>query len=208
MLRIIALAAMLLDHIGIVFFPDVIFLHVIGRIAYPLFAWGIATGYKRTRNTYSYAARILVLAIISQIPYRLLFNNDYINVCFTLLAGLAAIILFDKVKSKYLKYPGIFTLLIISHFARFDYGVYGVLTVLLFYLFGSKDSLFLIYGVLTVISTVIFRYEPVQVFAALSPILILFTSKYELRINRLLQYGFYPLHLSLLLIISYFVVRR
>ena len=73
---------MLLDHVGEVFLPNMIVFYIVGRIALPLFAWGIVNGYKKTINLKMYALRILILAIVSQYPYLLLFKNEYFNICF------------------------------------------------------------------------------------------------------------------------------
>ncbi|HHU49810.1 MAG TPA: hypothetical protein GXZ37_08835, partial [Clostridiales bacterium] len=63
MVKLIAMAAMLIDHIGAVFFPEAIWLRIIGRISFPLFAWGIAVGFIRTRNWKIYAVRLLAVGL-------------------------------------------------------------------------------------------------------------------------------------------------
>lgn len=50
MLRLLAMLTMLIDHIGVIFFPDDIILRIVGRLAFPLFAWGIARGYRYTSS--------------------------------------------------------------------------------------------------------------------------------------------------------------
>lgn len=74
-LQIIAAIAMLVDHLTWILFPDYpvsplpIILHIIGRLAFPIFAYFIAEGYYYTHNKKKYALRILVLSIISHVPY-------------------------------------------------------------------------------------------------------------------------------------------
>jgi len=41
MITILAFITMLIDHIGYIFFPFDEIWRIIGRIAFPLFAWGI-----------------------------------------------------------------------------------------------------------------------------------------------------------------------
>lgn len=80
-IKIIALIAMLLDHIGVILveswglFPSVVFsaLREIGRVSFPLFAFTIANGWVYTKNKERYFGRMLLFAIISQIPYSLAF---------------------------------------------------------------------------------------------------------------------------------------
>ena len=42
MLKLIAMLTMLVDHIGLLFFPEIMAFRIVGRIAMPLFAYGIA----------------------------------------------------------------------------------------------------------------------------------------------------------------------
>ena len=53
-LKIIALITMLIDHIGCIFFPNIIVFRVIGRLSYPIFAMFIAEGYYYTKSRKKY----------------------------------------------------------------------------------------------------------------------------------------------------------
>ncbi len=74
-LKMIAVIAMTLDHIAWLLYPGYaknyipIILHIIGRIAFPIFAYCIAEGYYYTHDAKRYMRRLLVLALISHIPY-------------------------------------------------------------------------------------------------------------------------------------------
>lgn len=74
-LQLIAAIAMLTDHLTWILFPGYptdalpIILHIIGRLAFPIFAFFIAEGYHYTRNKNKYMLRVLILAIISHVPY-------------------------------------------------------------------------------------------------------------------------------------------
>ncbi|MGB9842063.1 MAG: TraX family protein [Candidatus Bathyarchaeales archaeon] len=50
LLKLIAIAAMAIDHIGDIFYPDWLMLHIIGRLAFPLFAYLVALGIESTKN--------------------------------------------------------------------------------------------------------------------------------------------------------------
>jgi len=54
MLKIIAALAMLCDHVGLLFFPSQDIFRIIGRLAFPIFAFMIAEGCKYTRNKAKY----------------------------------------------------------------------------------------------------------------------------------------------------------
>ena len=49
-LKILACFFMLVDHIGYCLFPNVSLLRTVGRLAFPIFAFQIALGYKKTRS--------------------------------------------------------------------------------------------------------------------------------------------------------------
>lgn len=66
-LKIIALVAMTLDHIGYILLPQLTFLRIIGRLAFPVFAYMLAEGCFYTHDKRRYLAGLLVLAVIVQI---------------------------------------------------------------------------------------------------------------------------------------------
>ena len=49
-LKIIAAISMVIDHVGLMFFPTLKILRIIGRLAYPIFAFMIAEGCYYTKN--------------------------------------------------------------------------------------------------------------------------------------------------------------
>ena len=73
-IQFIAALTMLIDHIGMVFFPSVIGFRAIGRLSFPLFAFGIAEGVRYTHCFWRYFGRILLTAVLSQPIYMLLFG--------------------------------------------------------------------------------------------------------------------------------------
>lgn len=56
---------MILDHIVQVYCPSIERFNFIGCLAFPLFAWGIAKEFNRTKNYNLYLFRILIVAVIS-----------------------------------------------------------------------------------------------------------------------------------------------
>mgnify|MGYP003296562490 CR=1 FL=1 len=69
LLKLIAMIAMLCDHAGKMLFPQYRVLRIIGRIAFPIYAYCIAVGCVYTRNPFAYLKRIALLALISQPIY-------------------------------------------------------------------------------------------------------------------------------------------
>lgn len=188
---------MVIDHIGILIFPGYPILRIIGRFSMPLFAWRIARGYRCTHDFKQYAVRIIFLAIVSQLPYTLAFKNGQLNVCFDLFFGLLSIRFYDSSLPFIFKWISIFSLAVVSQVLHFDYSYYGILTILLFYIFGNDDSVVYYQAVLTIIATFVLRYDPIQLISMLAPVLILLLEPIDFKIPKLFQYGFYPAHLLL-----------
>lgn len=91
------------------------YLMLIGRLAAPIFLFCVAQGLLHTRDTSRYLKRILVTAIIAQIPYVLFNLAEYrvdgiadawvwqdtgLNICFTLALGLAALALYRRLAER------------------------------------------------------------------------------------------------------------
>ena len=75
-LKLIAVVTMFIDHIGSIIFPHIMFLRIIGRISFPIFAFLIVNGYRHTHNLKKYLLRLAAFAIISEIPYNLIWSGD------------------------------------------------------------------------------------------------------------------------------------
>lgn len=54
MIELVAVVSMIIDHVGFVFFPEMIIFQIIGRLSFPLYAYLIALGYSRTKNSIIY----------------------------------------------------------------------------------------------------------------------------------------------------------
>jgi hypothetical protein len=93
-LKILACLCMLIDHIGAVLYPDMRILRIIGRLAFPIFVFLIAEGYRRTKDLSDYMGRLMVFALISQLAFNAAFlgsatkpDSLNLNVLFTLIMG-------------------------------------------------------------------------------------------------------------------------
>ncbi len=137
--KLIAFLFMIVDHVGVAFFPRAMEFRLLGRIAFPLFAWGIVTGSEYTRNIWKYALRILIVGILSQPCYMYGMNHkiNELNVFATLLLGLLGIaaIRENRFGSPYWG-PALAVLAACA--VKMDYGFQGVLFILLLY--GARKS--------------------------------------------------------------------
>ena len=66
LLKLIAMIAMLVDHAGKMFFPRYNIMRIIGRLAFPLFAYCIAVGCVYSKNRFKYLSRIVLMGLVSQ----------------------------------------------------------------------------------------------------------------------------------------------
>lgn len=85
-------------------------MRMIGRISFPIYCFFIVEGYKHTRSKLKYLIRLLVFAVISEVPFDLAifgtpFYPLYQNVYFTLAIGLAMIWGIDELTSRELRRP-------------------------------------------------------------------------------------------------------
>lgn len=151
-LHIIAMFCMLLDHSWATVVSGNMWMNFVGRLAFPIFAFMIVEGYKRTSNFKKYLKRLLIFALISEIPFNLMNSGSLIdpfhqNVLWTFIIALLLISLMDKVRNngfknskKILYCFGIVILgFLIGTILMVDYSGTGVLTVFVFYLFYGRD---------------------------------------------------------------------
>lgn len=204
-LKIIAIISMIIDHIGHVFFPKIIEFRIIGRIAFPIFAYQIAVGYIHTKNLRNYKLRLLFFALVSQVPYFLVFPKG-LNIFFNLLLAVIAIELYDK--KRYLALGGLFIYIhLITKVTFFGYGIYGILLSLIFYIFSKETMKISIGFVLLTISYWLYNNIFVQLYAILALPIILIDWKYKILLNKWWFYLFYPTHLLLIYIVDKFIIR-
>jgi hypothetical protein len=110
-LKVIAVTAMLLDHTQAVF-PDTfpLWFRVVGRLAFPIFAFLIAEGLRHTRSQKKFLLRLFVFALVSEpfFDYAImgapgLYGVDFLNrtnVFYTLFLGGSAIAVYKFVREK------------------------------------------------------------------------------------------------------------
>lgn len=92
-LKVIALLFMMIDHLGVVLLRQVPEMRIIGRIAFPIYAWCLVVGFHYTRSVPKYMLRILAVGLISQPLYAMAMNHPLTkpNIFLTLLLGLGAL---------------------------------------------------------------------------------------------------------------------
>lgn len=79
-LKIIAAVTMFIDHAGLLLFPEWEFMRIIGRLAFPLYAYCIAEGFRYTKNRKLYFLRIFLLGLVCQIVYTVVDRQLYLGI--------------------------------------------------------------------------------------------------------------------------------
>ncbi len=187
---------------------------IIGRIAFPIYCFLLVEGFFRTQNRRKYMARMAVFALISELPFDLAFQVKggqiqvealirHQNVMITLLLGLILMYVYEWIKMKYFTQPYIFNTLGViaivgiggaAALLKTDYGMGGILLIMVFYFFrGQKPLLFI--GAAVVMAVFINRIELFGLVAFLP--IFLYNGKRGPKVKYAF-YAFYPVHLLLL----------
>lgn len=198
-LKLLAMATMAVDHIGAAFFPEVIAFRVVGRISMPIFAFLVAEGCRHTSNWKKYCGRLVLFGLISEIPFNLYFYGSisafyHQNMMFTLALGVLAVALYERHRNGGGAVWGL-GVAIIGGILMVDYGMYGVLLVFTFYLWGQR-----VWGYAMVLAALTLLIQPLglQTVAILAILPISLYNGERGKDMRWLFYGFYPSHLLIL----------
>lgn len=215
-LKVLAILAMLLDHIAAVFLLDgtmpYMLMRGFGRIAFPIFCFLIVEGFFHTRNVKKYILRLAGFAIISEIPFDICFYNKFFywqhqNVFFTLLLGLVAIYAIDEIRKHFaesylktvvLQFSVIILAMIAALFLSTDYNMLGILIIMVFYV--NRGNMVQIAISLFVVTICLGNTLQLYSLLALIP-LYLYNGKKGPSM-RYVFYVFYPAHLLILYVIS------
>ena len=214
-LKLIALITMTIDHVGMMLFPREKILRVIGRIAFPIFAYMIAEGCQYTSNRKKYLLSMVSLAAIYQVVYFFAMGSLYMSVLVTFSLSIGLIYLLDRFDPQergsqlgfFLGLCGVFFLtrvlpdLIPRTDYGIDYGLWGILLPVLVH-FGKdrKEKLrnFAVGQVLLALGS-----GPLQWFSlATVPLMALYNGKRGKRKMKYLFYIYYPAHLVVIYLLS------
>lgn len=76
LLKLVAMIAMFIDHSGKMLFPQYPIMRIIGRIAFPIYAYCIAVGCVYTHDPLKYFKRVVLMALISQPFYAVALGHE------------------------------------------------------------------------------------------------------------------------------------
>lgn len=86
-LKIIALVTMTVDHVGLLLMNNYMPFRIVGRLAFPIFAYMIAEGCRYTKNKGKYFLRIFALGLLCQAAYYITERSVYQGILMTFSAS-------------------------------------------------------------------------------------------------------------------------
>lgn len=98
-LKLLAALLMLIDHIGVILFPDVIAFRIIGRLSFPIFAFMISEGAKYTKNKLRYFLLMFLTGVLCQIVFYIVSGSLLMCILITFSASVLMIYLLDYLKA-------------------------------------------------------------------------------------------------------------
>ncbi len=131
-LKLIVIAAMTVDHIGTLIYPEALWLRLVGRLAMPIVAFLLVEGYHHTRHLGRYLLRLLVFAVLAQPVYRLVFPHG-LNVFFDLLVGLCLLWAVQRIRSRWLTAALVLAVGVAGFYVTLDWWHLGVFMVFVFH---------------------------------------------------------------------------
>ena len=211
-LKIIAMICMVFDHVGLVFFPKIELFRILGRLAFPIYAYMIAEGCTHTKNRKRYLGMILAMGILFQLVYTIFMGNLYQGILITFSLSIGLIFAIEglmKNKNPVYKALMISIIAFIIFFGvvcpyvfkdtgfAIDYDIWGI--ILPVFIYFAPTKLLKLFFMLAVLVTMAFFNLPRQWFALLTiPLLALYNGERGKFKMKYFFYIFYPLHLVII----------
>ena len=227
------IAAMTIDHIGYMFFPEVMIFRIIGRIAFPLFAFLIAEGCSYTKNKLKRFLTMLIVGIVYFIAYYIYTKELYGSIFMTFTFSIFFIFLLYDIKKMFVNKKYLISILLCLLFGcslylsyllfnliHIDYTFYGMLVPVFISLFDFRnldvpkflkklDCLWiklLCLALALFILCIYFKLLNVQQYCMLSLVFILFyNGKLGIKGTKYGFYIYYPVHMLLLEGLNYII---
>ena len=222
-LKLIACAAMLIDHFGAAIVIHLSVPHmaefyyacrIIGRIAFPIYCFLLCEGMRHTRSPQKYILRLAIGIPMAELPFDLLFWGgvtwEHQNVMVTLTLGAVMLLCMDKTEKEWLRLLLVIPFAILAEVFRCDYGGWGIATIAVFALIPGLTAqtvcLALICWLMGSPAVPVLGVRiPIELFAVLAMLPIALYSGRKRTASPTVQWGFYlfyPVHLLILWMIS------
>lgn len=181
-------------------------MRAIGRLTMPIFGYAIARGYYYTRNKNSYLWRMGILAVISQIPFMVLFasfehfqigSSEFLFPTLNMVIPWTLSLFFLRFRFLY-----VLPFIALLFYIPMDYtSVVILLPIAVYHLwFKSRKPVLALLTSAGVLSIIALMSDPVQWWSLLAIPLILIIEKHDgrIRLNKWVFYAYYPAHITAL----------
>jgi len=221
-LKLLACGFMLIDHVGVRLFPDIEMLRILGRLAFPIFAWFIGEGCRYTGKRLKHFLSVFILGCICELVYIIYMGGWYGNILLTFSLSILMIYLMQWLREKLCRIGAVtgtvtaISALILSfalmYYVNFDYGFSGMLLPLAVAWPGDRKGeapglkpavpglkIRLLLFSFLIMLTALESGNSLQLYALLSvPLLALYSGKGGNKKLKYFFYIFYPVHLLLI----------
>ncbi|MBO4844733.1 MAG: hypothetical protein J5525_00235 [Lachnospiraceae bacterium] len=217
-LKIVAMIAMIFDHVGDNFFPEMVWMRIIGRMAMPIFAFCIAEGFAHTHDKAKYLRRMLIFGVVSEVPFDLVTAGKVLefshqNIMFTFAWAIIGLLILDKVGGSALKRWAknlirviVFIVFLVgSIILGLDYNMVAIAIIFAFYILREKTDW--IRDLVAAGVHAVLRNMGIYWFGLLGFIPILLYNHKRGKGLKWLFYVFYPGHLLLIWVIRMICYR-
>lgn len=208
-LKLFAMVCMTMDHVGAYLLPQVLWLRIVGRLAFPIYAFLIAEGCRHTRSMGRYWGTMTAMGLVCQLAYYFAMGSLYmcILVTFSMSIGLIWLQKYAEQKkdlfSRILAFSGFLVVFFLCELLprllpgtdyHVDYGFIGVLVPVVIY--GAKDKVSQIVSCLMALCCLAVFSSPLQWWSLLAIIpLMLYSGQRGKQNMKWFFYFFYPAHL-------------
>ncbi len=228
-LKLIAVISMLVDHVAFILYHSYFMyspvrenvfwgLRGVGRIAFPIYAFFLVEGFCHTRSWKKYAGRLLICGVISEIPYNYMVSGNFLfsgaqNIFWTLFLGL---LMMKGLQMVMIRYPGmtgrqlqlaiIVICCAVAWVFRMDYDYRGIMLIGLFCWFYGDMKQQSVVGVIWMVLTAGIAGSSGALTALGYGVAFFLIQCYNgsrgTWNGKVFFYGFYPVHLIILDVIS------
>ena len=204
-LKLIAAVTMTVDHAGLILFGNALWMRLVGRLAFPLYAFFIAEGFRHTKNRLRYFLMIFLLGVGCQIVCAIADPGQVLGVLLTFSLSIALMALTEMAKKDHrfiFAVPlAIAAVYVFCHYVWVDYGFFGVLLPWFASLFEGKWNRLAAFAVglsLLCVNAALSGNYPQSMALLAIPLLALYNGKRGKYKMKYFFYIFYPLHLAVI----------
>lgn len=210
-LKLIALITMIIDHIGAVLFPQIKVLRMIGRLAFPIYAYLIGEGCIYSKNKPKYLIKVGITYIVYEIVSYLVRGDEH-NICvlYGFICAILSVIIIEWAKEKpLLRRPiaviPIMAMIISTLIIKSDYIFFAILLPLSVYFIKKVPIRYLCFAILLILCGLSYEGNQWMGIFAMIPILLYNGQKGKEVLFKNSFYIMYPLHFAILGIIKMFL---